>query len=497
MQRGNSVDTTPGAPLLAEIAELLGREVELDALLARMLDTVARSLAAERATLFLKDPASGALLSRAGHLPELDSIVLRKGQGVAGHVAETGQVVNLPCPNADPRWYQGIDARTGFETRTLLAVPVRLGAERAVAGVLQALNRREGTFDGGDERLLVALAGQLAAALACTSLGPQLLARGSTVRAPALRYKFNRIVGDSAPMREVYTRVQRAAATEATVLITGESGTGKELFARAIHFNGARRDRPFVKVDCAALPATLVENELFGHARGAYTGAGQSRSGRFSIADTGTLFLDEIGELPLAVQGKLLRFLQDREFEPVGSHETRRVDVRVLSATNRDLPALIAAGDFRQDLYYRIKVMELRLPPLRLRGREDLARLSAHFIDIYNRKHSCAVSGLDERAWEKLCAHPWPGNVRELEHCLESAVVLAGEGPIRSSGLGLPRGADAPPSSAGPDLRPLAVVEREHILGVLEAVGGNQSEAARILEIGRNTLGRKLRAWRK
>jgi Nif-specific regulatory protein len=288
------------------------------------------------------------------------------------------------------------------------------------------------------------------------------------------------------------------------VLLRGESGCGKELFARAVHVNGPRRDKPFVKVDCAALPASLIENELFGHEKGAFTGADHRVPGKFEAADAGTVFIDEIGELPLPVQGKLLRVLQDREFERVGGTQTLKVDVRIVAATNRDLAKMVAEGKFREDLYYRIKVVELVLPPLRERGGEDIERLTAHFIAASAKRHRLPVPRLSAAALERLKRYRWPGNVRELENCIESAVVLS-EGEILEEHLPLPKVVSAPPASTpigdamAPEgtgeLLPLAEVEKRHILRVLDSVKGNRTAAAKVLQIGRNTLGRKLKEY--
>ncbi|MGI5865804.1 MAG: sigma-54 interaction domain-containing protein [Myxococcales bacterium] len=315
-------------------------------------------------------------------------------------------------------------------------------------------------------------------------------------------------------MRHVYKLLSRAAASEATVLIHGESGTGKELFSRAVHVNSPRRDKPFVKVDCAALPTSLIENELFGHEKGAYTSADQRALGKFDLAQGGTIFLDEIGELPLAVRGKLLRVLQDREFERVGGNRTVRVDARVVAATNRDIEKLVAEGRFRADLYYRIKVVELRLPPLRERGADDIVPLVRHFVSAAARRHGREIPSVAPGALERLVEYPWPGNVRELENCIESAVVIMDGPELLPEHLPLPErnrlseGAEAleeegagaseaempiPAEAAG--IRPLAEVEREHILQVLDRVGGNRSLASRLLGIGRNTLARKLRSY--
>jgi Nif-specific regulatory protein len=288
------------------------------------------------------------------------------------------------------------------------------------------------------------------------------------------------------------------------VLINGESGTGKELIARAIHVNSPRRDRPFVKVDCTTLPEALMENELFGHERGAFTGADRTTHGKVEAADGGTLFIDEIGELPLPLQAKLLRVLQDREFERVGGTETIAADIRVICATHRDLAAMIDAGEFREDLYYRIRVVPIRLPPLRERGRQDLLRLVEHFVDRYAKRHKRSIRRVTEAALARLLAHEFPGNIRELENCIESAVVLCEDEQIDADDLPLvtrararrsptadePLGARAP--RLGDPEFTLADIEQAHIDAVLAACNGNQSEAARKLGIGRNTLARKL-----
>jgi Nif-specific regulatory protein len=278
------------------------------------------------------------------------------------------------------------------------------------------------------------------------------------------------------------------------VLVRGESGTGKELVARAIHFNSARRDGPLVKLDCTTIPPTLMENELFGHERGAYTGAEARARGKCEAAHGGTLFIDEIGELPLTLQAKLLRFIQDREFERVGGTRTLTADARVVAATHRDLEGMVGRGQFREDLYYRIKVVQLPLPPLRERGAGDVERLAEHFLDVYRRKHGKPLIHFGAAARARLVAHRWPGNIRELEHCVESAVVLCDGSEIAAEQLALATPAAAGEGSAA-SLVTLAEIERAHILRVMEAVEDNRSRAAEILGIGRNTLLRKLKEY--
>jgi Nif-specific regulatory protein len=285
--------------------------------------------------------------------------------------------------------------------------------------------------------------------------------------------------------------------------LRGETGTGKGLLARAIHINSARRDAPFVNVDCTTLPAALVESELFGHERGAYTGADSRVIGKVEAAHGGTLFLDELGELPLPLQGKLLRFVQERAFERVGGRETLNADVRIVAATNRDLAAMVNAGQFRSDLYFRLRVVEIEVPPLRARGGDDIADLANHFIDQFTRRYRKRAMRLAADARPALAAYAWPGNVRELENTIERAVVL-GEGPtigLKDLGLGPSRStpAIAIPSEPSTDAitlpadLPLEDAERRYARAVLEREGGNQSAAARALGISRNKLARLLR----
>ncbi|MBL8917764.1 MAG: sigma 54-interacting transcriptional regulator [Myxococcaceae bacterium] len=489
--------------VLLSVGGLVGQEVNLDAFLHQLVDRIAASMQADRGTLYLIDYPRGELFSRAAHLPEIKQIRLKIGQGVAGAVAANGAPVNIPSARDESRFNPDIDKMTGYRTTSLLAVPLRDGAGE-VFGVLQVLNRLGGgRFDAEDEQRLSAIAAQVSQALQATSLYTELKRARARPEQP-VGYFFNKVIGESAPMKAIYKVVQKAAQTDATVLLRGESGTGKELFARAVHVNSRRRDKPFVKVDCAALPGSLIENELFGHERGAFTGAEQRQMGKFEVANGGTVFIDELGELPLPVQGKLLRVLQDREFERVGGTQTVQVDVRIVAATHRDLAQMVREGKFREDLYYRIKVVELVLPALRDRGPEDLERIARHFIATATKKHHVEREPkLSTAALDRLKAYHWPGNVRELENCIESAVVLC-DGEILPEHLPLPETSRLPPPApelamkvAAPtgEVLELAEVERRHILSVLERAQGNRTQAAKLLGIGRNTLGRKLKEY--
>jgi nitrogen regulation protein NR(I) len=332
------------------------------------------------------------------------------------------------------------------------------------------------------------------------------------VHAPGAEGERPPLVGQSPAMRAIYDMIARVADSPSTVLITGESGTGKELIAQALHRGSSRRDEPLIKVNCAAIPKDLVESELFGYERGAFTGAVGSKPGRFELADGGTLFLDEIGEIPVEIQVKLLRALQESEFERVGGIKTIRVDVRLIAATNRDLKALIVEGRFREDLYYRLAVVPIALPPLRER-REDIPLLVSHFIEKYDRRLGKKVEGIEEQALQDLLTYAWPGNIRELENLMERSVLFA-DGPlilasslpdsIREKGGGPmvpiaavgPLGAIAAPSGASMKeivRQAQAELERELIGRALAETGGNVTRAAKRLQISRKSLQVKMK----
>jgi two-component system response regulator HydG len=310
------------------------------------------------------------------------------------------------------------------------------------------------------------------------------------------RSRFEPLVGESAAMRKVYELMARVSASDASVLVTGESGTGKEVVAKAIHARGRRKTAPFVAVNCSAMPEALFESELFGHTRGAFTDAKESRVGLFKQADGGTLFLDEIGDMPPAIQPKLLRALQERRVRPVGGSVEVPVDVRIITATNRDLESAIEEGRFREDLFFRINVVNLPLPPLRARS-GDVLPLAQHFLLQTAARANKGVLRIAASAAEKLLGYGWPGNVRELQNCIERAVTLARFEEVTVDDLP-ERIRDYRPSYlvvGGDDpseLAPLEEVERRYILRVLDAVGGNKSVAARVLGIERKTLYRKL-----
>jgi len=309
-----------------------------------------------------------------------------------------------------------------------------------------------------------------------------------------IMFDFSSIIGTSPAMKKLFETLSMAAPTEATVLLLGESGTGKELVANAIHQNSPRKDKPYVKVNCAALPETLLESELFGHEKGAFTGAIEKKKGRFERADGGTLFLDEIGEMSLPTQTKILRVLQEREFEAVGGTKTSKVDVRIITATNKDLEEEVRNRRFREDLYYRLNVVPVTIPPLRERT-EDIPLLAEHFLRIYGEKNKRGITGFDPGVMDAFIGYSWPGNVRELENIVERTVIMSREDTITLKGL--------PPAIASAQQDPdrteppttLRDAEREIIMKTLRQTEGNRTKAASILGITRKTLQNKIKAY--
>ncbi|HDQ13850.1 MAG TPA: GAF domain-containing protein, partial [Sediminispirochaeta sp.] len=310
------------------------------------------------------------------------------------------------------------------------------------------------------------------------------------------RFHPRNIIGNSTAMKEVFNLIGQVSHSEATVLIRGESGTGKELIAQAIHYQSPRSEQAFVKVNCSALPETVIESELFGHEKGAFTGAVQSRKGRFELADGGTIFLDEIGDLPLSIQIKLLRVLQEREFERVGGTRTQRVNVRIITATHRNLEEMIRTGEFREDLYYRLNVFPIHVPPLRER-KSDITLLADYFTEKYSRRNNKEIRRISTPAIELLSIYHWPGNVRELENCIERAVLLSTDGVIH--GHHLPPTLQSAESTntrlQGSLQEELDRFEREIILDALKSSKGNAASAARALGLTERVMGLRIKKF--
>jgi Nif-specific regulatory protein len=400
--------------------------------------------------------------------------------------------------------------------RSTLCVPLRFGGH--VGGALAFGKRQPDWYDAADVEVASGIAAQVVLAIQHQRLAEEqrrvavaeeqarkLKQRLSTLRDElGERYGFHRILGRSPALQEALARAERVAPTETTVMITGESGTGKELVARAIHYASLRADGPFQAINCAALPETLLESELFGHERGAFTGADRQKAGRFELAAGGTLFLDEVGELSPAVQAKLLRVIQEREFQRVGGTATLRVDVRILTATNKNLEQAVAAGQFREDLFYRLNVFPLPLPPLRDRG-EDILLLAEQFVQELAPKLGKGRVGMSRDARAALLSHAWPGNIREVRNAIERALIMSEGGLITAAQLALPSAATRPPDGAVPTgprhAEPPAIagslpeVEKRLVLDALEQAKGNKTQAAKLLGLTRIQLYTRLKRF--
>ncbi len=426
--------------LLFDLGCAFAARTELDELISLVVERCREAFDAEGASVLLHDPASDELyvpyvVGRTRDVAiEMSRQRFSASLGVAGFVLRNGQAVRIDDAKADPRVYREVDRRTGVTTRNMLCAPLR--SRDATIGVVQVINHRgDAPFCEDDLAFLEALAGSVAIAIenarliaAVRSSEQRLRVEvGALRRDLAHQDHFAEIVGTGPAMAEVFRLMEGAAPTPITVLIEGETGTGKELAARAIHRASARATGPFIAVNCASLPETLLESELFGHRRGAFTGATSDRVGLFEAADGGTVFLDEVGEMPLVMQAKLLRVLQEGEVVPLGDNRPRKVDVRVLSATNRELAGEVAAGRFRQDLYYRLATFPIRLPALRDR-REDIAPIAARMLAATAARYGKQITGFTPDALAALEARRWPGNVRQLQNEIERAVALTAAG---------------------------------------------------------------------
>jgi formate hydrogenlyase transcriptional activator len=472
--------------------------LDRDSLLSATATALARVIPFDRASLVLFDPVTDTFTTMGvtGSVPSNSAIPVgtewpRQGSR-AGWVVDhrapllTTDLREPPSFVEHPRLLQD-----GLRS----AISAALAIKGKVLGTMNVASRAPGRYGEADASLFAAIAEQVALAIENLLVYEEIAALKARLEEENVYLQeevrsespFGDIVGESPAVLEVLANVRKVAETDSTVLVTGETGTGKELIVRAIHGLSRRKNKILVKVNCAALPAGVIESELFGHEKGAFTGALTRRAGRFELANGGTLFLDEVGDLPLELQAKLLRVLQDGEFERVGGTQSLKVNVRLIAATNRDLARAVREERFRADLYYRLNVFPIATPPLRER-REDIPRLARHFAMHYASKMGRPVGALGADVMEKLSAYAWPGNVRELQNVIERAVILSPRGRFVLGDLVTP-----PPAGGSPrqEARSLEEIERQHIASVLEAtgwqVGGNRG-AARILGLKRTTL---------
>jgi formate hydrogenlyase transcriptional activator len=471
----------------------LDRETLLDAIAGALRGVVPY----DRLALVLDDPVSGGFkaLAVSGPVPSPTAVPIpsawpRHGSR-AGWIAESGLPILTPDLREDSRFVEHVPLiREGL----LSALSVPLRSKGQVIGTLNVGSREAGRYDDSDSELLLAIADQVVLAIRNMLAYEEVASLKQRLEQENLYLKeevqadapFADVVGASAAIGKVLAKVRMVAGTDSTVLVTGETGTGKELVVRAIHGLSARKGKILVKVNCAALPSGVIESELFGHEKGAFTGALTRRVGRFELANGGTLFLDEVGDLPQDLQAKLLRVLQEGEFERVGGTQTLKVNVRLVAATNRDLATAVGEGRFRADLYYRLNVFPIAIPPLRERV-EDIPALVRHFVMIYASKMGKSVGTITEQVMGKLTAYHWPGNVRELQNVIERAVILSTRGRIELDDHLAPPVADARTKTTAT----LEEIERDHILSVLQRVGWRVSGvrgAASILGLKRTTL---------
>ncbi len=474
--------------VLLDASELLSNASDPLTVIAPVLEMLEERCGLKRATFWVLDADGETLHIQASHgrtEGQRRRGNVEVGAGITGRVARTGEVAVVPRVAEHDDFLDRTRAPRAAEDG-FVCVPVR--DHGRVLGVLSA-ERAAATEESlwSDARLLRILATLLAHAVSTLrSAAPP----GETADA----YRPTNIVGRSKAMLAVFEQVDQVADADATVLLRGESGAGKELVAQAVHERSARAGKPFVKVNCAALPQTLLESELFGHERGAFTGAMAQRKGRFELAQGGTIFLDEIGDLPMHTQVTLLRVLQEREFERVGGVETVRVDVRVIAATNRDLEALIETEAFRADLYYRLNVFPIHVPPLRER-RADILLLTDHFVERYARSLGKSVRRVSTPAIDMLMAYHWPGNVREMANCIERAVILTKDEVIRAHHL--PPTLQTPDATGTSDARPLDAaldaLEREMVVDALKTHRGNMAAAARTLGLTERVMGLRIK----
>ena len=474
---------------LLHIIGRMNSERNLPNLLKLIAQEAARILSADRTTIFLHDRHRGQFYSQPA-LGEKHEILVPVGEGIVGFVAETGEVVNTSNAYENPHFSPRIDHMTGYRTGSILAVPLR-NSDGEIIGVFEALNSRVGFFNEEDQELLMAFASHAAIALDNARAYEHLRQRHREAM-DVLRVE-SELIGDSPVMKLVREQIARIAPVDTTVLLLGDSGTGKELAARAIHTASARANRPLVCINCAALAETLLESELFGHVRGAFTGAVRDKKGKFEVADGGTIFLDEVGEMSLRAQTRLLRILEQGECERVGSTETVRVDVRVVAATNADLKKNVAEKTFREDLYFRLRVIELRLPKLREHP-EDIPMLARHFLKKLRHETGHRILGFTPEAIEVLKAYHWPGNVRQLRNAVERAMVLCNGPQIGPDDLDLPQEGEGIASGNGLPST-LAESEKQMIIQTLKTCKGKRTEAAKVLGIDRTTLYRKMRKF--
>jgi formate hydrogenlyase transcriptional activator len=489
---------------LLGVAEAIASHRDLPALFHDLAARLQRVVRFDYLILVLHDAATNTMRRHVLETSEVPPVqvpgVLPVEEVPTGWVWQTQQPLIVSNLAVEVRWPRFLEVAKKLGMHSLCDLPLTTARQRL--GGLAFVSRQVAAYDGADLDFLQLVANQVAVAVEnalafeCIERLKEKLTREKVYLEEEIRaeHDFDEIVGESAALRRVLREVETVAPTDSTVLVRGETGTGKELIARAVHQRSPRRERTFVKLNCAAIPTGLLESELFGHEKGAFTGAITQKLGRFELAHQGTLFLDEVGDIPPELQPKLLRVLQEQEFERLGSTRTIKVDVRLVAATNRDLARMAADGRFRSDLFYRLNVFPVVLPPLRER-RDDVPRLVRHFAQKVARRMGRRIETIPSEAMDALVRYPWPGNVRELENVIERAVILS-PGPELNVNLGDLKAAGLRPEAPPGPAATLADAERDHILAVLRETGwvlGGPNGAAARLAMKRTTLQSKMK----
>jgi len=476
-----------------QVSSRLADIYETVPLLESICEEACRLLDCERASIFIWDRVNGKLLACPALGVEGGTLYIPDNAGIVGSVVQTGETIQVDDAYADPRFNQEVDRKTGYRTRNLLCVPL-LDGDQSLIGAFEGINRNGGAFDADDEDILTQLGIQAAIALRNTR-ERELLIRTHRQLTEKLA-SGSKIVGVSPSMDALRTTIDRLSEADLPVLILGESGTGKEVVAQALHFQGPRSDCPFVAVNCAALSESLLESELFGHEKGAFTDARDQHKGKFELADGGTVFLDEIGDMSLSGQAKLLRVLEERMITRVGGTSSIPVNVRILAATNVNLTEAVREKRFREDLYYRLCVVTIDLPPLRERP-EDILPLAGFFLDGFCKDARRPPLEISDEARRRLKTHGWPGNVRELRNLMERIAFLNQSSTVESDDLTFilnPKQESA--TDIGVDLGltlATSQFQEQYIRRAIRHAGGNISEAARMLGLHRSNLYRKMR----
>ena len=491
--------------LLYEISQALNEHLELKKSLYKVLDILSNSMKMERGAITILDPLKNEINIEVAHgisKTAMERVKYKMGEGITGRVIETGKALAIPKISEEPLFLNRTASRKMKVKQEIsfICVPVKRGKQVIGAFSVDKPYDEEYKLKSG-KKLMSVIATMIAQHVINLETirieKDQLREENRRLRNELEnKYRITDIIGNSNKMREVYQMISQVSKSNATVLVRGESGTGKELVANSIHYNSLRAKGPFVKVNCAALPANLIESELFGHEKGAFTGAIKKKLGKFELANKGTLFLDEIGSIDQDVQVRLLRVLQEKEFERVGGHRTIKIDVRIIAATNKNLEDAVENESFRGDLYYRLNVFPIYMPPLRER-KTDILLLADYFLEKYAKENNKPIKRFSTPSIDMLVDYHWPGNVRELENCIERAVLLCEEGVIHSYNLP-PTLQTGPESGTIPTYsleEAVSKLEREMLIDALKNTRGNVSQAAEMLKTTVRKFGYKAKRY--